>query len=128
MRLRAIRKIRMPQRIRCGDAAGWIEAQHSGDQVQQRVAEQPGPRVLTEMGDQAVLEGRGRHEVRSNVVGGVAVGAAAVSKGRTRYEPHAAAVQSPVVTHRAQVLLRRSSKHLPTMSGARAQASQLTNK
>jgi hypothetical protein len=43
--------------------------------VQQRVAEQPRPRALSEMGEQAVLKGRGRHELRSNVVGGVAVGA-----------------------------------------------------
>ena len=75
MRLRAIRKVRMPQRVRSRDAIGWIETQHSRDQVQQRVAEQPRPRALSEMGEQAVLKGRGRHELRSNVVGGVAVGA-----------------------------------------------------
>ena len=99
VRLRTIRKVRVSQRVGSGDTFRRVETQHAGNQVQQRITEQPRPRMLLQMRSQAALKGRGRHEMRAHVIGSVAVGAQGGTLSKTHAGGNAAAAQLPAVAH-----------------------------
>ena len=99
VRLCAIRKVRVSQRVGSGDTFRRVETQHAGNQVQQRITEQPRPRMLLQMRSQAVLKGRGGHEMRAHVIGSVAVGAQGGTLSKTHAGGNAAAAQLPAVAH-----------------------------